>query len=113
MKTVTIQYLTTSAKLTDLGKILSQTVVNESDPLAANGCMAHQIDDVTANLLVPDNFDASQIGGVVLKPTALTIKNVFMGHVQTPMITDKLGAVSAAVVLTAAIDVAPVAELPI
>ena len=43
------------------------------------------------DILCPDDFDVSVLGGTIVKSDGLTPLHEWMGHQQTPMVIDKQG----------------------
>lgn len=96
MKTVRISYATKEDQVTDVAKTfdISQDVKNaepQDKDITAKfpDCYAHFINATTVDMLVPDRFDVSQLGGTIIKSDGLTPIHEFMGHNVTPMVIDK------------------------
>lgn len=90
MKTIRIQYLTKTECTTDVAKTFIVEVNKE--PIAKpefQGCYAAWISDTVVDMLVPDNFDVSKLGGTVVKSDGVNPIHEFLGHKDTPMVIDK------------------------
>lgn len=102
MKTVRISYATKLAATTDEDK--NFTVVSSQFVGKVPGISGVAIDDTTFDMLVPDNFDVSTLGGTIVIPDRNAPLHEFLGHRTTKIVSDKAGTLVDGLTPAAAVD---------
>jgi hypothetical protein len=90
MKTIRVEYLTKTASSTDLTKTFEVVNGKIESPKTPN-CHAVRITDTVVDMLVPDDFDVSTLGGTIVKSDGSNTLHEFLGHDKTRMVVDKTG----------------------
>lgn len=100
-KTVRISYATKEESRTDVAKYFSLDQgreITRNDQISGRHllakfpeCHGYFIDDVTVDILCPDDFDVSQLGGTIVRSDGEAPLHEWMGHEQARMVVDKEG----------------------